>query len=233
MGKQNPKDTISLRDSKTFNTNNVPMKSTQNLELYTYCMIDFKECIVSYINIGYIPKISLLEVFVNENLKQRDCIAKISPILCDDVIDLISNKKTIGSICVSVAIPSDKILSEKFGLSEEEFDNIELNNAKSSTLVFKLSSKRNKSLFMMSNKGALRKFIEGIVNKYRDNICALKVCAKDENEKSQTYNILSYKFSREVPLYDDGERMISEKIIIDALKKTYENNKSELKKYSR
>ena len=52
IGQPNPSNTVMLRDKITLETENVPMKVTQLLELFTYCYIDFTTGIVSYISIS-------------------------------------------------------------------------------------------------------------------------------------------------------------------------------------
>lgn len=42
IGQQNPANTVALRDRTTLETENVPMRKSQLLELYTFCLIDFE-----------------------------------------------------------------------------------------------------------------------------------------------------------------------------------------------
>lgn len=61
IGQQNPSNTVALRDRTTLETENVPMRESQLLELYTFCLIDFESGIVSYIGINGAPKISVID----------------------------------------------------------------------------------------------------------------------------------------------------------------------------
>ena len=39
IGQQNPSNTVALRDMSTLETEDVPMRASQSLELYTFCLI--------------------------------------------------------------------------------------------------------------------------------------------------------------------------------------------------
>ena len=69
IGQQNPSNTVALRDRTTLETENVPMRESQLLELYTFCLIDFESGIVSYIGINGAPKISAGRNLFNQTLK--------------------------------------------------------------------------------------------------------------------------------------------------------------------
>lgn len=59
IGQQNPSNTVALRDRTTLETENVPMRESQLLELYTFCLIDFESGIVSYMELTGLPKFQL------------------------------------------------------------------------------------------------------------------------------------------------------------------------------
>ena len=69
IGQQNPANTVALRDRTTLETENVPMRENQLLELYTFCLIDFESGIVSYIGINGAPKISAVRNLFDQALK--------------------------------------------------------------------------------------------------------------------------------------------------------------------
>lgn len=59
IGQQNPSNTVALRDRTALETENVPMRESQLLELYTFCLIDFESGIVSYMELTGLPKFQL------------------------------------------------------------------------------------------------------------------------------------------------------------------------------
>ena len=75
IGRQNSTDTVALRDQTTLETENVPMRESQSLELYTYFLLDFGTGILSYIGIGGVPKISAIRSLFDNNLLEYSILA--------------------------------------------------------------------------------------------------------------------------------------------------------------
>ena len=118
IGKQNASNMVELRDQNTLETQAVPMSDTQLLELYTFCYIDFDTCIISYIGINGAPKISAIRgLFQSNNI---NCL--VASIVTNDIIKTLVKKNIISKISLTVAVPSDEILSDNLGLSEKDFD---------------------------------------------------------------------------------------------------------------
>lgn len=226
IGQQNHANTVALRDKNTLESASVPMTSTQLLELYTFCLIDFKNGIVSYIGINGAPRISAIKELFNKFLNEENIYAKLAAITTDDILKILVKKGIISKISLTVAVPSDEILS-KMGLPVNDFDS--LRNVKTSTASYNLVASRNKTLFQ--NSGHLAELFDNFKNKFGRNLKSIVVHAKDSNETSQLYDLLHYCFTKTVTLSGDNQSSFAEDSFKIALKDTYESNKDELLRY--
>ena len=231
IGQQNSANTVALRDRNTLETESVPMRDSQLLELFTFCLIDFETGIVSYIGINGAPRISAIRnMFYNSLYKERKIRTILAAILTDDILERLVRKSIISKISVTVTVPSDEVLSHSMGLGAASFD--ALRNVKTRTATYNITGKRNKNIF--DSSGKLAELVADIQSKFGDdNIKALSVRAKDFDEKSQQYDLLQYNFTKTVILGDVDTSTLSVDDFKEALITTYETNKDELLRYSR
>ena len=230
IGQQNSANTVALRDRNTLETEDVPMRDSQLLELYTFCLIDFKTGIISYLGFNGAPRISAIRnMFYNSLYKERKIRAVFAAILTDDIIEQLVRKSIISKISVTVAVPSDEVLSSSMGLDAASFD--ALRNVKTRTATYNITGKRNKNIFESSSK--LAELIADLRSKFGDNIQALSARAKDHDEKSQNYDLLQYNFTKTVSLGDVDSSILGVDDFREALTTTYETYKDELLRYSR
>lgn len=229
IGRQNPSNTVALRDTETLETEVVPMSKSQLLELFTYCLIDFKTGIISYIGVNGAPRISVIKSLFDDCFYEDENIeAKLASIMTDDILKTLTRKDIISKLTLTVSIPDDKILSEKIGLNMNDFDSLQ--NVKTRTVSYKLVASRNKNIF--SSSGNLAKFIASITSKLGDNVLRLTANAKDYNENSQVYDLLHYNFTKTVVLEGINDNATAnEQLFKDALLDTYRTNKNELLRY--
>lgn len=229
IGQQNPANTVALRDRTTLETENVPMRESQLLELYTFCLIDFESGIVSYIGINGAPKISAVRNLFDQTLEPgENTSAHLAAIMTDDILQVLVRKHIISKVSVTVAVPEDQILSD-IGLDIENFDAIR--NVRTKTATYKLVGRRNRNIFTSSSK--LAEMIAAIKIKFGDNLQGLTANAKDYNEKSQTYDLLQYNFTKTVVLGREDEGLLTLDDFKDALVNTYDLYKTELLRYCR
>lgn len=224
IGQQNHSDTVAIRDTDTLETHNVPMTANQLLEVFTFCVIDFNAMIISYIGINGAPRVSAIKcLFDKYILDDRLIHTEIAAIVGRDIVNLLSRKKIISKMSITIASPSDEALSF-IGISSNEFDY--LRNVNSQTMTVEIKAARNKSI--SSFPDGFGKLIEIIKRKYGDSIKGLTVNAKDSDESSQTYDLLQYCFTKTVALEMDDKSIIYglefKKYILD----TYNSIKSEL-----
>ena len=229
IGQQNPSNTVALRDRTTLETESVPMRESQLLELYTFFLIDFETGIVSYIGINGAPRISAIRNLFDQGIEQEENIyVHLAAIMTNDILDILVKKHIISKLSVTVAVPEDQILSD-IGLDRESFDSVR--DIKTRTVTYKLVAKRNRNIFSSSSK--LAEMIASIKMKYGDDLKGLSANAKDSNEKSQSYDLLQYSFTKTVVLGKDDLGLLTLDDFKEALVQTYTLYKNELLKYSR
>ena len=230
IGQQNSANTVALRDKNTLETESVPMRASQLLELFTFCLLDFEAGIVSYIGINGAPRITALKnMFYNTLYKERNIHAVFSAILTDDILEKLTKKSVISKVSVTVAVPSDEVLSESMGLSAESFD--ALRNVKSRTATYNITCQRNKNI--VASSGKLAQLIADLKSKFGESITAMSARAKDHNEKSENYDLLQYYFTKTVSLGDADSTTLDEHDFRQALTTAYETNKDDLLGYCR
>jgi len=228
IGQQNHANTVALRDKNTLESESVPMTATQLLELYTYCLIDFGTGIVSYIGINGAPRISAVRgLFDKFLLHEENIFAKLAAIMTNDILQALVRKNIISKLSLTVAVPTDEVLSNTIGLSANDFD--ALKNVKTRTATYKLVATRNKNIFQSSGK--LAELIAAIKTKFGNNLKGLTVNAKNFDESSQTYDLLQYNFTKTVTLGGGDHTVLSEEDFKIALKNTYTSNKDDLLRY--
>ncbi|MFJ7681643.1 hypothetical protein [Peribacillus butanolivorans] len=221
------KDMISfqLRDRETLESSKISKTNTQDLEVFTYLLIDRSNYLISYLKEQSAPSISVLSSLIdNVYGSTQSLFGEVSSIMIEDAIPILKKKDTIGSISYKVAVPStEKINIDTLGLSEKDFEMLQ--NQKSVQFEVKLVAERNKSAIEDPNK--LEQFLKKIMNKTQK----IKVSAKDTDEYMQTYNIVGSIITKREKFEFDKDSTNIESEIEKKLKKTYENNKEEIQEY--
>lgn len=229
IGQQNLSNTVALRDSNTLESERVPMKENQLLELFTFALIDFQTGIISYIGINGAPKISAVRALFDDNINSSNKITtNLAAIMTNDILNVLVRKRIISKISLTVAIPEDDILSAQ-NIDMDTFDS--LMNIKSQTATYNIVGRRNKNIFESSSK--LAEFVAAIKMKYGNNLKKISANAKDDNEKSQVYDLMQYNFTKTVSLGYDDCGLVFEDDFKEALINTYNTYKSELLRYIR
>lgn len=227
IGQQNPSNTVALRDQETLETEEVPMAENQLLELFTYCLIDFETGIISYISISGAPRVSTIRtLFDHYFLHTESIVTKLAAIMQDDIISKLASKKTISKLEVEVAVPSDQILSE-LGVNPNSYD--ALQNVRTRTATYEVVGHRNKSIF--ENQSGFMELIGDIKSTLGENLLKLRANAKDENEQSQSYDLLQYSFTKTVNLERENIETIGANEFKEILETVYAENKNELLRY--
>lgn len=231
IGQQNPSNTVALRDSATLETEEVPMKETQLLELFTFCLIDFETGIISYIGINGAPRISAIRTLFDQYLIKNESIhAVLAAIMTTDILQVVMRKKTIGKLSIVVSVPDDKILGD-IGVSEADFDRVSVQNIKTHTATYTLAAKRNRSIF--SSGKNLAEIVASTKSKFGDDLKKMLANAKDDGEGSEPYDLLQYNFTKTVIFSQDDAAFLTFEDFQTVLVNVYTQNKNELIKYSR
>lgn len=216
---------VQLRNNKTLEPSPVDKSAEQDLEIFTYLLIDRKEYIISFLKEQSAPSIQSIAGIINNNFgESEDLFAEISSVTIDDAIPILASKEIIGTINYKLSIPSDeKISIDRLGLSEKQFEM--LSNQKSVDIEVKLVASRNKDA--LTDKSKVKQFFEKIL-KLTDKV---SVKAKDSDEYTQTYNIIDSAFTKRTKFnFDRGSNNI-EKEIEKELLNVFRTNKEDILQY--
>jgi hypothetical protein len=228
IGQQNHSSNVALRDQDTLEAEAVAMTDSQALELFTFCIIDFETCIVSYMGIGGAPRISAIRCLFDGFFAKEKTYASVASIMTRDIWEALARKSIISKLTVTVAVPQDDVLSD-IGFPRSVFDGLQ--NVKTSVATYSLTGKRFRGIFK-SNR-LLGDVIATIREKYGDGLKSLTVNAKDAGEQSQTYDLLQYNFTKTVILTDDENLIPTIEDYHTAITEAYYRNRDELMMYSR
>ncbi len=229
IGRATPTNTIGIRTQSQLEWEDIKLQDGKSLETYTYAMIDFETCIISFIGTVGAPNVNIIETFFKN--KNPDVVASVASIIGDDVLDVLRKKDIITKTLIKVAVPSDEILRD-IGVPRSEYD--QLLGVKEVKKTFLLKGSRNKHMF--TNESNLRSFIDTLFKKWGGDLETVKVSAKDSNhdESTQEYDLLDYKVTKSVSLNADGNHdNLLEDMFKDALKTTYIDTRGDLVKYIR
>lgn len=227
IGHQNYANTTSLRDQNTLEATDVPMTPAQRLELFTYCYIDFNTCIASYISLNAAPRMSALRgMFDHYLLKDCRTSTAFSAIMSSDIIDIIKRKR-VSKIIVSVAVPSDDILSQRIGVSRNAFN--KLQNIRKFSYSYSISAKRLKNMF--SSPDAVGEVVADIREEHGNDLESLKVNAQGDGEDSQIYDLLQHSLTKKVTFNVDDISTLTTDDFLNAISSCYRANKPDLVRY--
>lgn len=227
IGQQNHANTASLRDQNTLEATSVPMSPTQKLELFTYCYIDFTTSIVSYISLNGAPRIGTLRALFDQYLLRDFHISSsLSAIMSSDIIEMLQ-KKRVSKLTVSVAVPSDDVLSARIGVDRSTFD--ELQFIKKRNISYTLSAQRLKNMF--NTPGVLGKVVARLKEQHGTDLKSLKVNAKGDGEDSQVYDLLQHSLTKKVAFDVEDISLLTTTDFMNTLVNSYRATKPDLIKY--
>ena len=233
IGHEKATNTVGIRDNDTLELTDVPLKENQNLEMYTYCLFDFRNSVCAIIQVYGAPTVAVLrntfESFFDEYYKELTMFITVGSILTDNILEVVTGKDVISNVTATVEIPPHKVLDDIVYIDRKKFG--DLQNMKSTQITFSLKGKRNANMFKKPNQ--LQLMIEKLREKYGNDFKRFSVRAKDQGEEMQDYNILEYCLTKSVSLSGDNEESFDEKGIVKALKGVYTTNVKEIENYIR
>lgn len=216
--------TVQLRNKKTYEPEEISRSIDQELEIFTYLLIDRENYVISFLKELSAPPIRSLQYVIDNNFAHKEIFGEISGVIIDDAIPLLKNKDVVGTISYRVTVPTDRILSiDDVGLTEKEF--LHLRNQKNVELEVKLVAERNKSSFDKGNG------IEEVLKKILSKTKRVKVKAKDFDGYMQTYDVLDSLLTKKVKFEFNRDTEQIQNEIKSKLKTTYEGNKQEIIDY--
>ncbi len=233
IGHEKATNTVGIRNKETLELSDVPLKKNQNLEMFTYCLFDFKNLVCAIVQVYGAPTVAVLrntfKKFFDEYYNELKMFITAGSILTDNIIDVVTGKDIISNVTATIEIPQHKVLDEIVFIDREKFG--DLQNMKSTQLTFSLIGKRNANMFKKPSQ--LKLIIEKLSEKYGEHFKKLSVRAKNINEEMQDYNMLEYCLTKSVSLSGKNEDLLDEKDIVKALKGVYTTSISEIEEYIR
>lgn len=225
IGKQKDILSVHLRDQETLVAEKIDKTENQELEIFTYLLIDRENYIISYLREQAAPSIQELSKIISIYFGESNHLySEISGVIIDDAIPILKQKDIIGSIEYSVTVPStQRINIDQLGLTEDQFEY--LSNQKSVNITVKLVAERNKDSFQDRNRMEL--FFRNLLQWTRK----VKVRAKNEGEYMQTYDIENSPFTRREKFSFDNTAEDIENEIRQRLINVYETNKNDILTY--
>lgn len=228
IGKIKDFKSVHFRNIVTLKSSPITKAANQEIEIFTYILIDKNNFVISFLRESSAPSIrkisGLKRYFTNQNLD-----LEISAITIKDVLRVLKNKDTVSSISYLISVPADKIIDiDEIGLSEKDFEYY--SNIKTTTIEVKMVAGRNKNIFK-NFKDNIDSFVSGLKKLKTGEMKGITFKAKNKNEYTQSYNIFDDIFCKKVQFKFNAEVSNLTEEIKNKLISTYETNKTELMDY--
>lgn len=191
LGKMQDIKTVHLRNKKTLVASPIHKAIDQEIEIFTYLILNKQNMIISYITESGAPHIKKLEQIGSRYIKGKYGIS-VTPIMVHDAIDILKNKKTISKVDYKVSLPSDVLLN-KDNLDIPVDDMIALKDLKSATLQITLTGRKNKNI-VENIKENVEKLVENIKKNKYGKAEQISMNAKNDNEYTHTYKVFDEYF---------------------------------------
>lgn len=228
LGRVSDKNAIQIRNTVTYIPKGINTSTNEEIEVYTYFLLDFNTGIISFISSMYAPSIL--------KLKNLECIYdlknfkfNIYPIVNKEAIKDVMKKQYVTKFDVEVAVPTDEILDlEGIGLSMKEYINVK-------ELKYQRIGVTMKTVKPTGNVFKDKKKIKHLVNKIIGSNAEVKkitVDAKNDDENIKLYNLIEHKIIEKTDFESSVKNPEKyQKEVVQQLKKAYNENEESLKKY--
>lgn len=226
IGYLNPTTITDLRDHDTLQTEEIKLSDTQKVETYTCCYINFTTNIVSYINVISAPRISALELFFNECLKEHGITGTLSAIFCPtDELDLECTRVT--KVEIAFAVPKQEKLSEDLGLSQKLFE--KFFNVQTFNTTYTISAERNQTLF--NNTDDFLAFKKIMKNSKKHQPTKVKATIKTGKNAPQIVDLLLERYTYSDSITLDENQSLDHKDTLNDLVTCYTESVGKLIPY--
>jgi hypothetical protein len=249
LGKMQDIKTVHLRNKKTLKASPIQKAVDQEIEIFTYILIDKNNMVCTYIRESGAPYIKKLENIITKYRIDENMFLEVVPITVDDMIKVLKEKQIISKIDYTISLPTDELLNrDNLDLPVDDFLN--LKNLKSAKIQITITGETNKNI--VEN---IKENIGKIVNRIKRNKLGkteqISITARKEGEYSQTYDIFDDIFAKKTRIdtkvidekikqlnpsdqdyYEKVEEIIHNQIK-EKLLEVYRSNKEEVEKYIR
>lgn len=227
LGRINDKNTVQIRNRVTYAKKDINTGANEDIEVYTYFLLDFDTGIISFISGTYTPSIMKLLrleiIYRDDNFK-----FKIYPIVNKEVLADVMKKQYITKFDFEIALPSDNILDlDGIGLSMKDFINIHGMKYQKVNVVLKAS--RDRSVFKDSK--IIKKLVDKLLS-FGKEVKSMNVDAKNEEENIMRYNLIEHKIIQKADFKSKvNDSANYEKEVKQHLCRLYKENKENLIKF--
>ena len=235
IGKMKDIRTMHLRDTKTLISSDIEKSGNQEIEIFTYLLVDRENYIISYLSEQSAPSVYTLgNIFrlysFNENLR-----GEVVAIPIKNLLKVLEGKKKITRVGYKVCIPSSSILNiDELNLTEKQFEYYK--NLKSVNISVELIGETNKNI--VSDSTTINKIVEDLKSLVLGTPKDISIDAKNQEKSTkgegdylQTYKIFDDKFCRKVDFTFEKEAKVIKDEIEKKMLKGFESNKSEILEY--
>lgn len=193
LGKMQDIKTVHLRDKKTLRASPIQKAIDQEIEIFTYLIINKYNMVVTYITELGAPQIKKIERIAKRYFSESEYL-EVVPILVPDALEVLKKKKKISKMDYKIALPINDLL-DKDHLNLPVDDILKLRELKSATIEISITGKKDKNIVddIKNNLSTLVEKVKG--NKFGD-VKQLSFNAKNEGEYTHKYNIFDEIFVR-------------------------------------
>jgi hypothetical protein len=249
LGKLQDIKTVHLRNKKTLKASPIHKAIDQEIEIFTYLLLDKTNMVCSYIREQGAPHIKKLENIVSRYRTNENMFLDVDPIVVDDTLELLKKKDKIGKIDYQVSLPIDELL-DKDHLDLPVDDFIKLKNMKSAKIQITLTGQTNTSIVENISEN-IGKVVKRVMGNKLGTTEKFTITGKKESEYVQDHNMFDDIFVRKTNINmksidskikkldhtkDDYYEKV-EQIVFDQIKskllEVYRVNKGELSNYIR
>lgn len=227
IGKMKDILTMQLRDRETLESATITKGAGQELEIFTYLLIDRKNYVISYLSEQSAPGVHKLENLIPAYSKNENLRIVVYAITVKDVLEILKKKTTISKIQYKISIPSSSILNiDELNLSENEYENYQ--NLSYTTIDVSLVGEPKKNIVKRFEQ--LGDLLKRVTNLPLGKSKQVTIYAKGtmENDYSHAYQLFGDSFCKKTKFKFDRDAVDSSKEIEQQLVTVYETNKSEI-----
>lgn len=222
IGKETPENIIGKRNQDTGSLVSIELDNKETIEAYTYLLIDFEKCVMSFLNLSGAPSRIVFEKYLNSI--DKSIVFDCTPITTNKILEKIINKSILGTIEYTYCNPKNNVLKDIPGVTDTVLDSL---NVDKSTISVSLRPPRKKSLLKRLQE--LVRIKDDLEQIHGDELKKITINARDEDEAMVTYNLLDYKFNSYA--YFDMINTLNEKDFKKIIIKTFDEQKDDLYRY--
>lgn len=246
LGKMQDIKTVHLRNKKTLQASPIQKAIDQEIEIFTYLIINKNNMVITYITEQGAPQINKIENIATRYLSGKEFL-EVVPIIVPDALEELKKKKKISKMDYKISLPIDKLL-DKDHLDLPVDDILKLKDLKSATLQITITGQKEKNI-VEDIKSNISNLVDKIKRNKYGKAEQISFNAKNDDEYTHRYNVFEEIFVRKTRMntsqidrkidqldfdheeyYDNVQEIIHEEIKLKLLS-VYHVNEESLEDY--